>query len=100
MNQKVMQTMLFPCKYIQGNGAIKQLPAEMARFGDRPLVLSTKSMVETARGIIGSEGKVEQFNGECSEKEITRVVDLARIYNATAIAAMGGGNRCRSSSVL
>lgn len=91
MNQKVMQTMLFPSKYIQGNGAIEQLPAEMARFGDRPLVLSTKSMVETARGIIVREGKVERFNGECSEKEINRVVDLAKTYNATAIAAVGGG---------
>lgn len=91
MNQRAMQTMFFPGKYIQGNGALEQLPAVMSRYGDKPFVLSTKSMVDIAQGLIAGKGKVEQFNVECSEKEITRVMDLARTYHTTAIVAIGGG---------
>lgn len=86
-----MQIMLFPGKYIQGKGALEQLSAVMSRYGDRSFVVATKSMVDTARGVIAGKGKVEQFNGECCEKEIARVMDLARAYHATALAAIGGG---------
>ena len=91
MNQRVMKIMLFPGKYIQGNGALEQLPAVMSRYGDRSFILSTKSMVDTARDVMDGKGKVEPFTGECSEKEITRVMDMAGTYQATALVAIGGG---------
>ncbi|MEN6463147.1 MAG: glycerol dehydrogenase [Syntrophomonas sp.] len=91
MKQSAMQIMFFPGKYIQGNGALWQLPTVISRYGDRTLVLSTKSMVDTAKNVIDCKGMVEQFNGECSEKEINRVMNLARTYHTTAIVAVGGG---------
>jgi len=91
MNQRTMQIMLFPGKYIQGEGALEQLSDIVSRYGERTFVLSTKSMIDTARKVIADKGKIEQFNGECSEKEITRVMDLALSYQATAIVAIGGG---------
>jgi len=91
MIQGTMKTMLFPGKYIQGNGALEQLPEIVSKYGDRAFVLSTKSVIGTARKIIANKGKVEEFNGECCEKEITRVMDLIKKYQSTVVAAVGGG---------
>ena len=91
MHQEAMKTMLFPGKYIQGNGAFEQLPAQLSEYGDRSFSLTTKSMMDMTSGIMAGHGMVEQFHGECCEKEIARVMDSARSYHATAIAAIGGG---------
>jgi len=88
---KDMKIMIFPSKYIQGDGAINFLPEVMGKFGDKPLVLATKSMVAKAESLMGNTGKVLKFGGECSRNEIDRVKGIAVDYGATAIAAIGGG---------
>jgi len=91
MNRKAVKIMVFPGKYIQGNGAIKLLPEVMRKYGEKPFVVATKSMVVTAQGLMADKGKVEKFGGECSEKEIARILTMAGAYSATALAAVGGG---------
>lgn len=111
MKTSAMQIMNFPGKYIQGNGALAELPGIVKRLGGRPLALTTKSMVSTAQRILAAPvdsesipaatdraertraeyDQIVQFNGECSEKEISRVMQLAESCQATVMVAIGGG---------
>jgi len=60
---KDMKIMIFPSKYIQGDGAINFLPEVMEKFGSKPMVVATRSMVATAEKLMGAKGKVVQFGG-------------------------------------
>jgi glycerol dehydrogenase len=95
---KDMKIMMFPSKYIQGDGAIQFLPELMAKFGDKPFVVATKSMVKLATALMGGKGQVVQFGGECSRNEIDRLKGLAK--GATAVAAIGGGKPIDASKVV
>lgn len=97
---KDMKVMFFPNKYIQGDGAINLLPSLMETYGDRPLVVATKSMVNLAQNLMGDKGKVLKFGGECSRNEINRVKAIAQEYGATAIAAIGGGKPIDTCKVV
>ncbi len=88
---KDMKIMIFPSKYIQGDGAITFLPEIMEKYGDKPLVVATRSMVDTANKLMAGKGKVLKFGGECSRNEIDRIKGIATEMDATAIAAIGGG---------
>ncbi|MEN6391590.1 MAG: glycerol dehydrogenase [Syntrophomonas sp.] len=91
MNLNEMQIMVFPGKYIQGNGAINLLPDVMERYGDRAFLVATKSMLGTVQNLMPDRGRIERFGGECSEKEIGRIKALVKDYDATVLAAIGGG---------
>ncbi|PKM60828.1 MAG: glycerol dehydrogenase [Firmicutes bacterium HGW-Firmicutes-4] len=97
---KDMKIMIFPSKYIQGDGAMNLLPEVMEKFGDKPFIVATKSMVETSKKLMGNTGKVEQFGGECSRSEIDRIKTIAKDFGATAIAAVGGGKPIDASKVI
>lgn len=97
---KDMKIMLFPSKYIQGDGAIHFLPKVMGEYGDKPLVVATRSMVATARDLMGDKGKVLQFGGECSRNEIDRIKGVAADFGATVIAAVGGGKPIDACKVV
>jgi glycerol dehydrogenase len=97
---KDMKVMLFPSKYIQGDGAINLLPSLMDNYGDMPLVVATRSMMERAKNLMGDKGKVLQFGGECSRNEIDRLKGIATEIGATAIAAIGGGKPIDACKVV
>lgn len=91
MTIKDLQLMLFPGRYIQGPGALDLLPEVMARFGTRPFILATPSMLPVPVRLFGDDGLVAEFRGECTNAEVQRITDLAAGYEATALAAVGGG---------
>lgn len=91
MNLNTMQTMAFPGKYIQGKGAIHLLADIMCKYGNKPFLVVTKSMAETARNLLVNQGRIETFGGECCESEIERIKSLVMDYGTTALAAIGGG---------
>ncbi len=97
---KDMKIMLFPSKYIQGDGAINFLPKVMGEYGNKPLVVATRSMVATVQNLMGDKGKVLQFGGECSRNEIDRIKGVAAAFGATAIAAVGGGKPIDACKVV
>ncbi len=89
-----------PSRYTQGPGATEALGAEMDRVGlEGPvLVLAGRSaaarLAETWRrtfGEAGFEHVVEQFAGECSQREIERVKQAARHAGSRAVVGAGGG---------
>lgn len=97
---KDMKIMIFPSKYIQGDGAINFLPEVMEKFGSKPMVVATRSMVATAEKLMGAKGKVVQFGGECSRNEIDRLKGIATEFGATAVAAIGGGKPIDATKVV
>ena len=91
MKMSEMQTMLFPGRYIQGKGAIGVLSEILDGFGEKPLILATRSMAGLAVEVLGEGAWVEGFSGECCREEIDRVEALARSGKASSLTAIGGG---------
>lgn len=90
--------LIAPSRYVQGKGAIHEIGEHAARLGCKALVTGGK----TALGICSQpieaslkEKKVdclqEPFNGECSDNEINRLVDVAKKAEADLVIAVGGG---------
>ena len=100
----MLQKVLFPGKYIQGAGAIRELPALVRVFGRRGLILASP----TARaGILPESGldlaagglSVDQFGGECCEKELSRVAAVIKESKADVLVAMGGGKTIDTAKI-
>ena len=90
--------LLAPMRYVQGEGAIKEIGMHAARLGTKALLTGGKRSLGTCAELIQTSLKEknigcyqEHFNGECSDKEINRLVDLARKEGADFIIAAGGG---------
>ncbi|NTW26790.1 MAG: glycerol dehydrogenase [Candidatus Moranbacteria bacterium] len=93
----MIQASIFPGRYIQGAGALSRLGKEAARFGKKvfavcdPFVI--ESIIPTYQADIKKEIEIvfEKFNGECSDKEINRIIDLVKKAGSQVVVAVGGG---------
>ena len=93
----MLTTAIFPGRYVQGAHALAVLGEECARLGARPLVLedayvrdSLHADVESGLGD-AADSVVEAFGGECSEREINRLVERAKAGDCDAVVGVGGG---------
>ncbi|ANT62879.1 glycerol dehydrogenase (plasmid) [Salipiger sp. CCB-MM3] len=94
-----MTTRIFasPARYVQGADIIDQLGEQLATLGKSAFIIAD----ETTWKIVGEkasaamQGKTEfhheEFNGEASKNEISRLAELARSKGADLIVGMGGG---------
>jgi len=93
----MMQTTLFPGRYVQGDGAVSRLGSELSRLGQRALLLADPFARDNLldrmdlSGDHGVEFHVEGFGGECSDPEIRRLVEVARDQGAQVVVGFGGG---------
>jgi glycerol dehydrogenase len=95
---------VFPGKYIQGVGAIGELPALIDLLGKRGLVLASPSVNDkvlpgcgvdwSARGI-----PVEVFRGECCEAELGRVSAAIARTHADVLVGVGGGKTIDTAKI-
>ena len=87
-----------PSKYVQGPDELAKLAGYLEPLGSKALVLNTSS----GRRRVGAkvEGSFaespvipvfEDFNGECSENEVNRLVALARENGCDVVVGIGGG---------
>lgn len=90
--------LLAPSRYVQGQGAVKEIGMHAERLGTKALLMGGKRALATAGpGIQASlkEKKIacvqEQFKGESSQKEVDRLVALAKKEGANFVIAAGGG---------
>lgn len=94
----MLQTAIFPGRYIQGPGALQKFPEQLQQLGRSALILAGG----TARdGILpaltpcleqaGISLRIEPFGGECTDAEIERFSAIAEEKKADVIVAMGGG---------
>jgi glycerol dehydrogenase len=95
---------LFPGKYIQGAGALAELPALVKRFGGHGLILASPTAYAAILPQSGLELHahalpVERFAGECCEKELVRVAAVIREQNVDVLVGMGGGKTIDTAKI-
>lgn len=100
----MFKKVLFPGKYIQGPGAISELPSLVKVFGGRGLVLASPTSCGRILPGSGLELQahaltVERFAGECCEKELSRVAAMIREKKADVLVAMGGGKTIDTAKI-
>ena len=87
----------FPGKYIQGQNALAELPKLIKLLGKKGLIIASptaKSKILTKCDFIKSNKDwiiTEKFNGECSQKEISRIKGIIAKQNIDVVIGMGGG---------
>jgi glycerol dehydrogenase len=89
---------LAPGRYVQGAGAMAEIGNHAAKLGTKALftagnkaLIACGSMVEASLKHSNVGYHKEVFNGECSDKEINRLVSLAKERATDLIIAAGGG---------
>jgi glycerol dehydrogenase len=95
---QMIQTSVFPGKYLQGANAIAQLPSQVGRLGGSALLIADIvamkkyiPQVEAAFKRAKLELIVEEFGGECCDNEIERLKKVAESRNCDVVIGMGGG---------
>ena len=90
--------LLAPGRYIQGAGAISEIGEHAVKFGTKALVTGGPTALSICADAIAAslEGAgvgalKEQFQGECCDAEIDRLVSVAREGSCNLIVAAGGG---------
>ena len=89
---------LAPSRYVQGAGAIAEIGVHAAGMGAKALFTGGKTALEVCGSTVEASLKDNKvachktvFNGECSDKEINRLVSLAKANGADLVIAAGGG---------
>jgi len=97
MDEAMMQTAIFPGRYVQAERAMERLGDEVSRLGDSALIVAGGTAersiiprhIDTWRGEFRVH--VESSGGECSEPEIERLSSVAAERQCGTIIGMGGG---------
>ena len=98
---------LAPSRYVQGAGAIAEIGTHAARMGTKALFTGGKTALNVCGSMVEAslkDNKVgchrEEFNGECSDKEIGRLVSVAKANGADLVIAAGGGKVIDTGKVM
>lgn len=90
--------LISPSKYVQGAFAINDLAKMLKVYGKTALIVGGKTGLSTVKDAIEETFqkqkmtyKMEVFQGECSKKEIDRIVAIAKKEKARVIVGVGGG---------
>ena len=100
------QTAIFPGRYVQAEGALADLGDEVARLGTRALVIAGNSakdsLIPTFLPRWGERVQlsVERFGGECSDREIERLTQVAKQQEYDVVVGMGGGKVIDTAKVV
>lgn len=93
----MLRTSIFPGRYTQGAGALAKLGEELVRYGKKGFAVCDKYALEqiipSHKESIAKAADVryEQFQGECSDEEIARLVSLVKKEGADVLVGIGGG---------
>lgn len=96
---------VFPGKYIQGVGALGELPALIELLGRQGLLLASPSVCERVLPECGVDLRaqaiaIEIFRGECCEKELARLFAAVKQQNADVLVGMGGGKTIDTAKIV
>ena len=85
-----------PHRYIQGAGAIAQLPEIVRLYGQKPLIIADAVITEilgsrVSAGFAPQQPVFADFGGECTAGEIDRIARLARMAGIDVVIGAGGG---------
>ena len=91
---------VFPGKYIQGEGAIGELPGLMRLLGKKGLILASPTVNATVLpGANLADTHPEVFRGECCEQEIERLLAVVRDRRIDVLVGMGGGKTIDTAKI-
>ncbi|MRR16827.1 MAG: glycerol dehydrogenase [Deltaproteobacteria bacterium] len=94
---------VFPGKYIQGEGVLRELPDWIHWFGKTGLIVASRSaqklLAPYAAILQAGAVAVEPFPGECSEKELTSVAQAMARTKPDVIVGMGGGKAIDTAKI-
>ena len=95
---------VFPGKYIQGVGAIGELPTLINLLGKQGLILASPSVNEKVLPGCGVDWSphaipIEVFRGECCENELSRLSAAIALTHADVLVGMGGGKSIDTAKI-
>ncbi len=96
---------VFPGKYIQGEGLIAELPEIIKSFGNRGLILSSRTAKESiltkyAKQYAEDGIVLDEFKGECCEKELKRLYDIVISNKINVLVGVGGGKAIDAAKIV
>lgn len=87
-----------PSKYVQGPGELTRFGEYAKAYGDHALVVISEGGLRRSGDVItasleaaGVAHTYDNFNGECSQAEIDRLVEVFRASGADFVVGVGGG---------
>lgn len=87
-----------PSKYVQGPGELANLGSYAKAYGKKALVIISAGGIRRSGDVVtksfGDAGvafEFDQFNGECSQDEIDRLVADAQAKGSDVVVGIGGG---------
>ena len=100
----MLKKLLFPGKYMQGVGALAELPSLVKLFGRQGLILASptadKDILPQSGVDLNAHGlPVARFAGECCEKELARVAALIQEKHVDVLVGMGGGKTIDTAKI-
>lgn len=93
----MLKTTIFPGRYVQGPNSLNHLGKEIARLGDQALIVLDafvmENLLERFKNSVEEAvtANFQKFNGECSEEEIQRLVQIGQESNCNIVVGIGGG---------
>jgi glycerol dehydrogenase len=100
----MFQKAVFPGKYIQGVGAIRELPALIELLGQQGLLLASPSVNKQVLPQCGRDWRahaipLEIFRGECCEEELSRLSAVMTERHVDVLVGMGGGKTIDTAKI-
>lgn len=101
----MLRTTAFPGKYLQGMGAISELPRIVDLLGKRGLILASPSVKDkvlpACKTDVGMQDiALELFRGECCESELARVHAVVVQQDVDVLIGMGGGKTIDAAKIV
>jgi glycerol dehydrogenase len=100
----MLKKVAFPGKYIQGLRALGELPSLINLFGRQGMILASPTAYRTIPHDRGQDLQArsmvaERFNGECCEKEVSRLAAIIREKHVDVLVGMGGGKAIDTAKI-
>jgi len=102
----MINTTIFPGRYVQGKDARKRLEEELARFGKKGFVVCDPFVHEKLLPQFepymkkGIQVIIEKFKGECSDEEIERLLAFLNKAKVNFVVGLGGGKTLDTAKAL
>ncbi len=101
------KVMIAPSKYVQGKGVVEKIGEYTAPLGKKALVLISAGGLKRTQTVLDASFQAaevdvtyEVFNGECSENEINRVLEIYKAMGGEVVVGIGGGKILDSAKAV
>lgn len=93
-----VKKIIAPSNYIQGEHTLSEVAVHCKVLGNKPIIIAdefvtnlTKDAVDGSFAAVGIQTVRELFNGECSSKEVERLMAIAKSQSCDYVIGVGGG---------